>query len=171
MKYPEEYQCFTKSIRDCSLDDDNGKVVVDRSELIVCFDDVKNAYIKNDINASGIPCSVDGLFLDEKSDFIFVEFKSGAVNKKQFIKKVYDSSIILMDKQKKTVKWLREHVRLLLVHGDANPNDESRRNLARLGSQRASHPVRPYLSEPSVGFFLKDYEYLTPEQFISKYCD
>lgn len=145
MKYPEEYERFAKPIKDCSYDDKNEKAIVNRPELIVCFDDVKKAYVKNNIKVSGFPCSVDGLFLDEKSDFIFVEFKSGTVDKNQFLKKIYDSSIILMDKQKKTVEWLREHVRLLLVHGDADPNDESRRKLARLGSQRASRPVSPGL--------------------------
>lgn len=171
MNYPEEYECFAKSISGCSFDSENVKAVVDRPELIVCFDDIKNAYIKNDISVSGVPCSVDGLFLDEKSDFVFVEFKSGHVNAKQFIQKVYDSSMILMDKQKKTVEWLREHVKLILVHGDADPNDVSRRNLSRLGSRDSACPVRPYLSGHIVGFFLKDYEYLTPEQFINKYCD
>lgn len=175
MKCPPMYNDFVQEVRKCSCDENNKRTVVDKSDLIVCFDEVKEKYASHKVGA--FPCSVDGLFIDECSDFVLVEFKSGSVDLKQFVQKIYDSSLILIDQQNKTVKWLRENVRLILVHAEKDVNDEkdlndaARRKLFKLGTKNSSQKIKCFCPPHIVGFFLKDYEYLTPEQFISKYCD
>lgn len=105
---------------------------------------------------------------------MLVEFKSGRVDPKEVTQKIYDSALILADRENVSISWLREHVRFVLVYPkagitDDDRNDFARRHLMKQTSQYASREVRMFIPENIIGFFYKDAIEMTPDRFIQTF--
>ena len=95
--------------------------MTDSDRDAVNFDNVKEAYIEN-LGVHEVPKSNDALFLNNRDDLVFVEFKNGFMdNAKKYAvrKKIYDSIIILTDILDKGVSHLRDHMEYILVYNES----------------------------------------------------
>lgn len=93
----------------------------------VNFDDVKREYIRT-LNLSEEPKSNDALFLTDKNELVFVEFKNGFMDsaKKYAVrKKVYDSIIILTDILNLGIGSLRDKMQYILVYNETVNKEET----------------------------------------------
>ena len=95
---------------------------------VVNFDDVKSAYVKN-LCISEIPKSNDALFINDRNNLVFVEFKNGFMGKpeKKFAvrKKIYDSIIILTDILNVGISRLRDNMEYILVYNEEDNRNEN----------------------------------------------
>ena len=115
MRVPEAFVRWQKPISLCSWDKEHGQALIDCENLVADFDAVKDDCAARLGLLTERPSSADALFLDDKGMYVLVEFKSGGVNPKELISKIYDSAIILADEERQPPAWLRENVRFVLV--------------------------------------------------------
>lgn len=112
------------TLRETSVDDhDRANIVymTDSDREAVNFDDVKREYIRT-LNLSEEPKSNDALFLTNKNELVFVEFKNGfmdAPKKYAVRKKIYDSIVILTDILNVGISSLRDHMQYVLVYNES----------------------------------------------------
>ena len=174
MRIPEEFVDFCATISHCSWDDAHHRSLICSDERIADFDAVKDEYAEQLNIAHKKSCSADAIFLDGEGEYVLVEFKSGRVDPKGVIRKIYDSALILADRENVSISWLREHVRFVLVYPksgitDDDRNDFARRHLMKQTSQDASREVRMFIPENIIGFFYKDAIEMTPDRFIQTF--
>lgn len=96
------------------------KYMTDSTREAVHFDAVKNEYIAS-LSLHEAPRSNDALFLNNRQELVFVEFKNGFMDReKKFAvrKKIYDSIIILTDILNMGISRLREHMEYILVYNE-----------------------------------------------------
>lgn len=97
------------------------------SRSAVNFDGVKSEYVKH-LSLSENPKSNDALFMSNRNDLVFVEFKNGFMDsEKKFAvrKKIYDSVIILTDILNMGISNLKDHMQYILVYNE-NVNAEEK---------------------------------------------
>lgn len=172
MRVPAGFDAFVSTVSECSVTD-TGEVLVQSNAAMVNFDALKEDYARK-IQPNGTPCSADGLFVDEKGRYVFVEFKSGDIKKPQVLKKAYESAIILSDINDQNIKWLRENVEFVLVYPDArtseDPNECARERLFRLGTKQASRQICLIIANLK-GLLYRDTLEMTPERFREIYLE
>lgn len=176
MRVPEAYVCWQKPLSLCSWDKEHGRALIDREELVADFDAVKDACAARLGLLTERPSSADALFLDENGRHVLVEFKSGGVNSKELVSKIYDSAIILADLERQTPAWLRENVRFVLVRPaiglgvTAEDRSDAARQRGLAALRRAGGRELKCLIPGKIrGFFLKDTEEVTPQEFAERY--
>ena len=111
------------TLKETSIDDHDKNHIMymtDSNKEAVHFDGVKNAYIAS-LNVHDVPKSNDALFLNDKKELVFVEFKNGFMDgEKKFAvrKKIYDSIIILTDILDMGIGKLRGNMEYILVYNE-----------------------------------------------------
>lgn len=173
MRVPEEFEKFQATVTHCSRDDAHHRSLIESEKTVADFDAVKNDYaVRHGLQMK--PCSADALFLDEQDRYVLAEFKSGGVDVKELMRKIYESALILAEEKQVPVEWLRDHVCFVLVnprvvskHEDVN--DAARRTLAKALSQEASREVRVRIPKHVIGFFYRNAVEMTPERFTQTF--
>lgn len=112
------------TLRELSKDDhdpENIQYMTDSQAEAVAFDDVKTQYA-NDLGLSEeSAASVDAL-ISLADGVWFIEFKNGAVNKRQVKDKARDSLLLFLDTIGKTIAFSRENMDLIVVYNlERNP--------------------------------------------------
>lgn len=171
MNTPAEFNACLSTVADCSYSDSAGCSLINSSEPMVNFDEVKDVFSR-EVSPKKKPASADGLFVDSEGCYVLVEFKSGDVEKREVLQKAYDSAIILSDREDKSSSWVRGNVKFILVYypekASKDKNINSRNNLMMQGTKNSSKPILIYLN--TVSNFLYDHVYeMTPEDFSNKY--
>lgn len=95
--------------------------MIDSSKKVIDFDRVKEIYSSNVGKLSDTPSSNDALFLDNKNNIIFIEFKNGEIDKLKCFalkKKIYDSMLILNDITQVSISYARHNIGYILVYND-----------------------------------------------------
>lgn len=170
MNIPKGYEEFVDSLKICSFDKENKRVLVNDEEELVNFDKV----VKDYAHCLGINCpnSADALFLDDGDNWVLVEFKSGSINPKEILHKIYDSAIVLCEKNNSTAEWLRRSVKFILVCPKTEPKDKNKasmENLFEKGTRNSSRQFTRYIYGKVQGYLYKETLELTPEEFKEKY--
>ena len=176
MRVPEAFVCWQKPISLCSWDKEHGQALIDCENLVADFDAVKDDCAARLGLLTERPSSADALFLDDKGMYVLVEFKSGGVNPKELISKIYDSAIILADEERQPPAWLRENVRFVLVRPaiGVGVTAEDRSDVARQRGLEAlrragGRQLKCIIPGKVRGFFLRDTEEMTPKEFVDRY--
>jgi hypothetical protein len=92
---------------------------------VVDFDSVKSRYVKA-LRLSETPKSNDALFLDNRGNYYFIEFKNACVRQliPEIKQKIYDSLLIFTDIIGKGISFTRENMNYILVYNETkNPKD------------------------------------------------
>lgn len=174
MRIPSEFCEYKATVEKCSYDEDNNVTLIRSQEEMVDYDKVKYDYAVA-VSPELVPCSVDGLFLDEKDEYILVEFKAGVIEIPNILKKAYDSAFILAEKKTVNVSWLRKKVEFILVFNPetafSDPNQKSRYNMMRLGTKYSTKKIEFFQKAMRglKGFIYKNVSELTADEFSDKY--
>lgn len=89
---------------------------------VINFDKVKEAYIKN-LGLTDTPKSGDALLTLPNGKFILIEFKNGAVDKRDIHRKIVDSLLIFADITKMPISYTRQHMDFMLVYNNKKYNN------------------------------------------------
>lgn len=98
----------------------NKQYMTNSSLVAINFDNVKKDYIES-LHLSETPKSNDALYLKKDGNLLFVEFKSGTINKSimhDLRRKIYDSVLILGDILDQGISCMRENLDYILVHNE-----------------------------------------------------
>lgn len=128
----KDIEIFNKNLsnlKETSKDTDSGTIeyMTESETEVVNFDAVKNTYITG-MKLTKTPCSTDALYIDNSSDFYFIEFKNGKMSQSKIYNvynKIYDSLLIFNDIISENISFCREHVNFILVYNESkNPKVE-----------------------------------------------
>lgn len=93
--------------------------MVESDLTVVNFDKVPNEYSRGK-SMRGVPKSNDALYIDEKNNWYFIEFKNGSVEKVDIYSKLYDSLIMLLEmKLVSDFDFCRTNISYILVYNDS----------------------------------------------------
>lgn len=115
-----EFRQHIEKLKMLSLDDSspsNPQYMTDSEKTAVDFDMVKRCYANRFGVSEDRICSVDGLFSAENS-LVFVEFKNGAVERRNVKDKIRDSLLIFCDITHETISFTRQNVEFVLVYNE-----------------------------------------------------
>jgi len=121
----ERFKNSIKSLKECSYDDAKKEFVTDLQDKVYSFDDIKVTYCKDlkkiAKSPSKTPLSSDVLFQKE-DEWYFIEYKNTDCSQPKFKynirRKMYDSLLLFMDLQSKTIGYTRDHLNFILVYSD-----------------------------------------------------
>ena len=104
------------TMKRASLDDTNRVYMCDSLLKVIHFDKVPNEYSKGR-GWNGVPKSNDALYIDTYGKWYFIEFKNGKVYKDDIYRKIYDSLIMLWEKEiLPDIDFVRDNVNYILVY-------------------------------------------------------
>ena len=135
--FPIFKSCQT-SLKNTSIDSNNGMYLIDNEKVVVDFDEVKTRYLKSLKLRNHYASSVDALFVKSEK-LVFIEFKNGNFNNNEIKAKIKDSLLIFSDITKITISELRENAAFILVisnesYGKLRPQDKKALAMARNAS-------------------------------------
>lgn len=110
-------------LKKTSYDSKNKKYMIDSTNKVIDFDEVKNKYIADcNPNGSSFLSSVDAIAKFER--ITFIEFKNGEIDKKtkrNICNKIRDSLLMFCDITGKNISYTRKNIDFILVcNGDKN---------------------------------------------------
>lgn len=123
---------------------------------VVNFDGVKESYIQN-MKLSSTSCSSDALYIDEKANYYFIEFKNGKMDKKKVYNvhyKIYDSLLIFTDIIDECVAFCRENVDFILVYNEMK-NDKEASNMQEMQEESSRVKIGKYFGEKAKKPFIR----------------
>lgn len=97
---PDLFRENIKTLKETSSDDSdkyNIKYMTESDLNVISFDDVIKKYMK-DKHFNSFIFSNDALYITENGTWIFIEFKNGKIHKDEIYRKIYDSIIMLIEK-------------------------------------------------------------------------
>ena len=104
------------TMKRASLDDTNRVYMCDSLLKVIHFDKVPNEYSKGR-GWNRVPKSNDALYIDTYGNWYFIEFKNGKVYKDDIYRKIYDSLIMLWEKEiLPDIDFVRDNVHYILVY-------------------------------------------------------
>ena len=130
-KFPDK---VIKSLHESSLDDENDEYMVDNEFNVIKLDDFNKDYYQNELKCCMCLKGADAVF--KRNDIIYViEFKNCFITKDVGYKvkeKMYDSSIVLMDKLKLDLLEFRSQTKFIVVYRlDQKLDEESSQSLTK----------------------------------------
>lgn len=133
---PDWISNHTCTLRKASKDDANEEIMCNSEIRVVDFDKIPKEYSR-DLSLSNMPCSNDALYIKDRENWYFIEFKNGSLDKSQIYRKIYDSLIMLIDKNViPSFDFSRKYIKYILVY---NPEKYQKTNKSENREKIYSH--------------------------------
>lgn len=115
-KLPEILQKYICSIKKVSVDNSRNKPMTDSWLEVVNFDKIPSEYSRGK-GWKCVPCSNDALYIAVDSEWYFIEFKNGSIDKADIYRKIYDSLIMMIELGViPNIQFVRNNVNYILVY-------------------------------------------------------
>jgi len=112
---------------------------------------VKKLYASMRETCGKSPCSVDALYYSGQHVFA-IEFKTGKVDATGIVRKLYDSTMCLIEHAGKSFAWAREHVVAVVVATKlAVEREIAQRNKRQTSTRTVFSRARMYQRNPAIG--------------------
>lgn len=158
---------ITKLFR-TSRDNSKGKNMTEIKTEVVNFDKIPAEYAKNKGLAT-LPKSVDALLVTENDQWVFIEFKNGAVDKCEVHRKIYDSLIMLIDLGiKDNFDFFRKNGSYVLVYNSEKYKKgclEHRNKIYEYSTRRANTETKLFELEKLEKYLLNSVHTYTVKEF------
>ena len=116
-------------------------------------------------------CSNDALFISQKNDFIFIEFKAGSVQDENIRNKINESLHIFNDTINENLKYDRENIDYILVYNPvkiAEPKEKKSSSLDKFQtilSKKSKNSIIKFGIKNFEKIYFRKTLTLTPEEF------
>lgn len=104
------------TINRASLDDSRKEPMTESKLKVINFDKIPNEYSRGR-GWAYVPCSNDALYITNKQEWYFIEFKNGSIEKGGLYRKIYDSLIMLIELGViPDFQYVRDNLNYILVY-------------------------------------------------------
>lgn len=109
----KKYVC---TIDRASLDDSRKEPMTESKLKVINFDKIPKEYARGR-GWAYVPCSNDALYITNKQEWYFIEFKNGSIEKGGLYRKIYDSLIMLLELGViPDFQYVRDNLNYILVY-------------------------------------------------------
>lgn len=172
-KLPAElvHKCCT--LKKASKDNAKGAFMTESQIEVIDFDKMPNEFSRGK-GWNSVPKSNDALYISDKDEWTFIEFKNGEVHKDEIYRKLYDSILMLIQMEfVPSFQFVRDNVGYILVYNSEKyGKNEKPKSLSEINDytlRRAKTEKKLFDVKNFEGYLLKETHTYSAEEFEEKF--